>query len=108
MNSMAHSAGSAEAEMSIIVDSIDYKLNKLHETGTGIAQNLFQREDMKSVIDVVTSLANGIDFLTNKLGLFGTVATGFAGYGIVSIVRNFSKSNLRIIKTLLQFLIGKS
>lgn len=105
---MAHSAGNAESEMSIIVDSIDYKLNKLHETGTGIAQNLFQREDMKSVIDVVTSLANGIDFLTNKLGLFGTVATGAGVTGIVQIIRNFSKSNLKIIKTLLQFLIGKS
>lgn len=82
MNSMAHSAGNAEAEMSIIMDSIDYKLNKLHETGTGISQNLFQREDMKSVIDAVTSLANGIDFLTNKLGLLGTIGLGvglFAG-----------------------------
>ena len=98
MNSMAHSAGNAEAEMSIIMDSIDYKLNKLHETGTGISQNLFQREDMKSVIDAVTSLANGIDFLTGKLGLFGTIVTGFVSTRIVSVIRNFSKSNLRIIK----------
>ena len=47
MDDMANSAGNAEAEMSIMADSISYKLNKLQETSTGIAQNLFDRDDMK-------------------------------------------------------------
>lgn len=82
MNNMANSAGSAEQEMAIIMDSIDYKANKLAETGTGIAQNLFARDDMKTVLDVLTDLAEALDWVTEKAGLFGTLAIGgglFAG-----------------------------
>lgn len=76
MDSMANSAGSAEAEMAIIMDSLDYKRNALKETGTGIAQNLFQRDEMKAVIDLLTNLAEVLDFVTDKAGLFGTVGLG--------------------------------
>ena len=82
MDSMAHSAGNAEAEMAVAMDGIDYRLNKLKETGTGIAQNLFDREEMKSFIDVLTKLAEAFDFVTDKIGLFGTIGVGaglFAG-----------------------------
>ena len=82
MDAMANSAGNAEAELSVAMDSIDYKLNKVKETGTGIAQNLFAREDIKSVLDVIGSLGNGLDWITEKLGLFGSLAAGaglFAG-----------------------------
>lgn len=74
---------SAEAELSVAMDSIEYKLNSLKESGTGIAQNLFQRDDIKAVIDVLTSLAEAIQFVTDKLGLFGTIGLGaglFAGF----------------------------
>lgn len=80
---MENSAGSAESEMSVIMDSLDYKLNALKETGTGIAQNLFQRDDMKTVVDGLTSVMNVIDSITAKLGLFGSVGLGvglFAGF----------------------------
>ena len=83
MDSMANSAGSAEKEMSVIMDSIDYKVNRLKETTTGVAQNLFKREDMKSVVDGLTSVMNVIDSLTSKLGLFGSIGLGaglFAGW----------------------------
>ena len=83
LESMANSAGNAEAEMAIAMDSIDYKLNKLKETGAGVAQNLFGREEMKSVLDMLTSLGNALDWVTDKLGLFGTLAVGgglFAGF----------------------------
>lgn len=80
MNSMANSAGSAEAEMAVIMDSIDYKLNALKETGTGIAQNLFQRDEMKAVIDLLTNLAEVLDFVTDKAGLLGTVGLGLGAF----------------------------
>lgn len=76
MKDMADSAGNAEAEMSAAMDSIDYKLNKVKETGTGIAQNLFAREDMKSILDVISSLGNGLDWLTGKLGLLKSIGIG--------------------------------
>lgn len=82
MDSMANSAGSAEKEMSVIMDSVDYKVNRLKETTTGVAQNLFKRDDMKSVLDGLTSIMTVFDKLTSKLGLFGSIGLGaglFAG-----------------------------
>lgn len=86
MNNMANSAGNADAEMEIITKSLEYKLNALQETGVGVFQNLFQREDVGVVIDILTKLAEAVDFVTDKLGLFGTVA---AGVGIAAFVKNF-------------------
>ena len=80
LESMANSAGNAEAEMAVAMDSIDYKLNTVKETGTGIAQNLFGREDIKLVLDAIHSLGNGLDWITEKLGLFGTAGIGIAGF----------------------------
>ena len=86
---MEKSAGSADKEMSVIMDSMDYKLNRLKETGTGVFQNLFQRKDMKSIIDGFTSILNVADTLTSKLGLIGTMGLGagiFAGVKNVGIL----------------------
>lgn len=76
LESMADSAGSAEAEMAIAMDSIAYKANITKEIGTGIAQNLFKREDMKLVLDAINAIGEGLDWLTDKLGLFGTIGLG--------------------------------
>lgn len=92
MDTMAHSAGSAEREMDTITESLTYKLNALKVTGEGIAQNLFQREDMAVVIDTLTSLAGILDFATEKLGLFKTVAIGVAA--------GLSFKNIGIFKTI--------
>ena len=62
--------------------SLDFKLNRLSETSTSVAQNLFKRDDMKIVVDGFTSVMNIIDSLTSKLGLFGSIGIGaglFAG-----------------------------
>lgn len=80
MNDMANSAGSADAELSVAMDSIEYKLNHLSETGTGIAQNLFNTEDMKRVLDFVNLLADGLDKITGFLGLFPTVGAGLGAF----------------------------
>lgn len=80
MDDMANSAGSADAELSIAMDSIEYKLNRLSETGTGIAQNLFNTEDMKRVLDFVNLLADGLDKITGFLGLFPTVGAGLGAF----------------------------
>lgn len=83
LNSMANAEGNAMREMEIIYDSLEYKMNRLKETGTGIAQNLFGREEMKGIIDLLTALASALDVLTDKLGLLGTVGIGagiFAGF----------------------------
>lgn len=87
LETMKNSAGGAMQEMDIITESLEYKLNALKETGIGIAQNLFQRDDMKLIVDSATSLLDIIDKLTEKLGLFGTV---IATIGITKLVKNAS------------------
>ena len=81
MDNMANSAGNAEAEMSVIMDSLDYKLNKNKETWTGVSQNLFQRDNMKAIVDAFTSIGEAVDFATDKLGLFGTIGLGASIFG---------------------------
>ena len=98
MDNMANSAGSAEKEMAVIMDSIDYKANKLAETGTGIAQNLFAREDMKTVLDVLTDLAEALDWVTEKAGLFGTLAIGG---GLFAGIKNFGRPKMFGLKSLM-------
>ena len=97
MDSMANSAGSAEQEMAVIMDSVGYKANKLSEIGVGISQNLFQRKDMKVVLDTLNALGEGIDFVTEKLGLFGTIGLGA---GIFAGFKNFGRPKMFGLKLL--------
>jgi len=85
---MKDAAGNSEREMSIITQSLDYKLNRLSETSTSVAQNLFKRDDMKTVIDGLTSVMNVIDLLTSKLGMFGSIGLGA---GLFAGVKNIGK-----------------
>lgn len=86
MEEMAGSAGSADREMGIVQESIEYKVNALKETFVGISQNLFKREDMNIVISGLTKILEIIDALTESLGLFGTIGVGS---GIVAFIKNF-------------------
>ena len=88
LNTMTNSAGNAMAEMNIIEESLEYKLNALKETGTGIFQNLFQTSDMKVVLDVLTGLLSVIDNLTEGFGLFGTALVAIP---LIAFIKNFSK-----------------
>ncbi len=69
---MQNSAGNAMAEMNAVYDSLEFKINHLAETGTGIAQNLFEQDDMKTVLDMLNRVGEALDFVTEKFGLFGT------------------------------------
>ena len=95
MVSMARSAGNAMEAMNGIFDSVDYKLNRLKETGVGIGQNLFGGDDMKASIDILNKFAEAVDFLTGKLGLFGTVG---AGLGIGAFIQNLDWLKCRAAK----------
>ena len=78
MDAMNNSAGAADNEMEIITNSLTYKLNALRETGTGIWQNLFQRDELGGVIDDLTALLTVIEKFTDQFGLLG-VAAGAGG-----------------------------
>ena len=85
MKNMANSAGDADKEMEIITNSLEYKLNALKETGTGIFQEMFPREAIGGVVDSLTLLLNILGKFTSVLGPFGTV---FSGAGIATFVKN--------------------
>lgn len=83
---MTESAGSAMREMGIVQESLSYKLNALKETAVGVAQNIFNRQEVGVIISGLTSLLGLIDKLTNSIGLLGTAATGI---GIFALIKNF-------------------
>jgi len=80
LREMGDSAGDADREMSIIMDSLEYKINALKETGVGIWQNLFPREDIGNAVELLTGLLEIIQKVTDVLGPAGTLAT-VAGAG---------------------------
>lgn len=70
---MSESAGSAMREMGIVQESLSFKLNALKETAVGVAQNIFNRQEVGVIISGLTSLLGIIDKLTESVSLFGTV-----------------------------------
>ena len=96
LTSMENSAGNAEKEMSVIVDSIEYKTNRLKETGVGLAQELFNRESTKNTIDFLTKVLELITSLTKSIGGLGTAMVGlmtykgFQGMGLVDLFNSGS------------------
>ena len=85
---MSDSAGNAMQSINESTDGLNAKLNTLSETGTGIAQNLFGGKDMETATDTVNALGNALEWITGKLGLFGTMA---AGAGLISGIKNIGK-----------------
>lgn len=85
VDNMTKSAGNADAEMEIITESLEYKLNALSQTGVGIFQEMFPREEIGSAIDVLTDLLNVVGQFTSLLGPLGTA---LAGVGITAFVKN--------------------
>lgn len=100
MDAMNNSAGAADKEMEIITNSLTYKLNALRETGTGIWQNLFQRDELGGVIDDLTTLLSVIEKFTEQFGLLGTVlGAGGMAVGLFKYFKAFKSLNDAGLKT---------
>ena len=84
---MENAAGSADAEMSIIEQSLDFKLNALKETWVGTAQEILNRGDLGIAIEGLTDLSKLLGFILTK---FGSLKTLIAGFGIGAFVKNFA------------------
>lgn len=66
---MEDSAGSADNEMSIAADSIEFKLNKLSQTWVSFAQDTLSQNSLKGTISLLTGLSQT---LTGILGVIQT------------------------------------
>lgn len=78
---MEEAAGSADSEMAIVEESIDYKINALKETWVGVAQEMIDRGDLGKLIDGLVKLSEAIGYVLDKAGLLGTA--GLIGGGIL-------------------------
>ena len=88
LREMEGAAGSADAEMSIVEESIDFKLNKLQQTWVSTIQNIVDRGYLGTAIDGLTKLSEAIGWVIDKAGMLGTIGIGagiFAGIKNVGI-----------------------
>lgn len=78
---MGEAAGSSDAEMGIIEQSIEYKLNNLKEIWVGTAQSIAKRDSLGGAIDALSKLSEAIGWVIDKFGVLGT--TAIVGGGIL-------------------------
>lgn len=104
METMKNAAGSANREMEISFDSIDYHLNKLQQTWVGIAQDLIDRGVVNEVIDALTSVSELIDDIIEQgwaiPPLIGAISGAFASKNGVNLLKPFSSGNFTTQKDL--------
>lgn len=91
LENMEGAAGSADAEMEVIRDSIDYKLNELKQTWVGTWQDILKRDDLGNIIETLTIFSEAINKVVNSVGLLGTA--GIAGAGVAAF-KNVGKAKM--------------
>ena len=108
MGEILQSAGSADAEMEIIQDSIEYKINAIKQSWVGFLQEAIKRDDVKelfdalvtgseslqkSLISITPALTELIKLLTQLLETFAKVNDSTGGLaGIAGLLFGFSKA----------------
>ena len=76
MTTMENAAGSADREMGIIRDSLEFKINALKQTWVGVLTEVTNRSDIGNIIDGLTAVSDVFGGLISKIGLFKSVLTG--------------------------------
>lgn len=79
MDEMENAAGSADKEMDIIRDSIEFKINTLKQTWVGILQEAINRDSFKNIIDALTDISEAIGKVTSNIGILKTAIIGISG-----------------------------
>lgn len=108
MEEMEDAAGSADAEMDIIRDSISFKLNELKETWVGVLQKIIDRGDVGGIIDKLSGVSNYLGDIISKLGL---VKSALIAIGTVLGTKLFNKIDFSSFKGVKGFFsndIGKN
>ena len=84
---MEDAAGSADREMGVIQDSLDYKLNAFKQTWIGVGQELIDRGDIGVLIDMFTKLSEVMAKLV-ETGNHIPVLFGLIGGAINMVTKN--------------------
>ena len=100
MGNMEDAAGSADAEMRVIQDSLEYKINALKQTWTGALQDMIDRGDLKNIIDELVKLSEALVKVIPKLKSFSTVLAGvgtaIAGVGAKKVIGRITGSLIEL------------
>ena len=94
MQTMEQAAGSADAEMSIIKESIEFKINAFKQTWVGVAQELIDRGDIGKIVDGFTKISEAIGFVVEKAGLLGTIG---GAAGAVAGFKNLGRTKMFVL-----------
>lgn len=95
MGEMGQSAGAADAEMGIVEQSLNFKLNRLKETWIGMLQELADRGVLGNTIDTLSNLSEGIDKVINSAVGLPTVASAIIS--VYSALKGGGISNIKSI-----------
>lgn len=77
-----NSAGIAQRKFELYQEGTEAKLNQLKNAWTGVYQSAFDSEGIRSFIEILTSLATGLDNMIKQFGSIPT-ALGIAGAAFV-------------------------
>ena len=101
VKTMEDSAGSADNEMSIAADSIEFKLNKLSQTWVGFAQDTLSQNSLKGTISLLTGLSQtltGILGVVQNLTSLGGILPSGGLLGDLGIASGFVMNKMGIGK----------
>ena len=88
LEEMENAAGAADAEMTIIQESIDYKLNDLRQTWVGILQQLIDNGMLGELIDSLTSISEAIGSVVTSIGPLPTL---IGSIGLIELITHLDK-----------------
>lgn len=92
MNVMGDSAGSADEEMEIIKDSLEYKINSLKETWVGFLQSNVTRDFLGGLIDNVTRASEVLVGFVDIVGILpAAIGLTTMAFGAKNFVSNFDQ-----------------
>lgn len=103
------SSGSAMAEHAKWSESLEARLNKLSAAWQSLSQTFMNSDFLKTALDFVILLIEGLDKLIDTLGMLGTISLGVGIFGISKKFKEFKMlfdifgslpSELRSIKAL--------
>lgn len=83
LEQMENAAGSADKEMEVIQDSIEYKLNAFKQEWVGIVQTFIDRGYLGIIIDGFTKLSEVIGKITDISPILTTSIAAFSGFSLV-------------------------
>lgn len=80
MSEIEKSAGSADNEMSIIEESIEYKVNALRQTWVNTLQQIIDKGQLGQIVDGLTEVSEALGFVIDKVGLLNLGGLGLEGF----------------------------